>query len=95
MYSEVPSQRIQGFNDLFSGWKNSSTIVPKLMKYAAANNTNPNGVYNTLVFISQMDRSTLIPFAEELRPFSQQFDALGNKIKDRGEKLRARLSIGV
>lgn len=91
MYSEESAERLKGFNDLFSGWKSNSDIIPKLTEYAKINNTNANGIYNTLVFLSQMDKSSLTPYSKELKDFSYQFDTLGPKIKERGGKLRSRL----
>lgn len=91
MYSDERAERLNGYKDLLSGWKNNSDVIPKLIAYAKTNSMNADGIYNTLVFLSHMDRSALIPYANDIKPFSYQFDSLGPNIKERGEKLRSRL----
>jgi hypothetical protein len=92
MYSVEKSERLKGFDDLYSGWKNNSDIIPKLIEYAQKNDTNTNGIINTLTFLNLMDKSSLTPYSKELNAFSHQFEALGPKIKEQGEKLRSRLT---
>jgi hypothetical protein len=90
-FSESRAIRQAAYESLTSGWSADSTIVPELISTARDNKANADGVYNTLVFLSHMNREALRPHVAEIRRFSQEMESIGPRTKARAEVLRSRL----
>ena len=95
-FAESRAARQAAYESLLSGWSDDSSIVPELIANARDRRSNDegasrDGIYNTLVFLSHMNRESLRPHVDEIRRFSQEMEALGPRTKARAEVLRSRL----
>jgi hypothetical protein len=90
-FSESRATRQAAYESLVSGWSADSTIIAELIAAARDNKANVDGVYNSLVFLSHMNRDALSPHVEEIRRFSQEMEGIGPRTKARAEVLRSRL----
>jgi hypothetical protein len=91
LFSESSVTRQEGYSALISGWGDDSSLIPELLQYARDDSTNLNGVFNTLVLLSHMQKQALVPHQEDIRVFSFEVEDNGDNTKQRAEKLRSRL----
>lgn len=91
LFSDQKSERINAYNDIVSGWKNDSEMVKEIIAFGNSNLSNENGIYNSLVTLSHMNKTALAPYKDALNEFSKKAEANGPKTKERAEKLRSRI----
>ena len=90
-FDESRAVRRAAYESLVSGWSADASIIPELIANARDNKTNADGIYNTLVFLSHMNRDSLRPHRTEIRRFSEEMESIGPRTKARAEILRSRL----
>jgi hypothetical protein len=91
LFAETAARRGAAYASLIASWAKDPSIVPELIEYARKNTSNANGIYNTLVLLSHMDREALRPHVAEIKQFSQDMESIGPKIQERATVLRSRL----
>jgi hypothetical protein len=91
LFADSASRRQAAYEALVGGWGNDPAIVPELISAARDNKENENGVYNTLVLLSHMNRDALKPHLEAIDAFSKEMETVGPRTKGRAEVLRSRL----
>jgi hypothetical protein len=73
-------------------YSNDPALVPELLSYARTRTDNEDGIYNTLVVLSHINRGErLRPYVDEIRQFAQSVESIGPRIKGRVAKLLDRL----
>jgi hypothetical protein len=91
LFSESPELRGDAYNQLISNWADDETLIPPLISFARQNPDNENGVFNTLVLLSHMNRDTIKKKKVEILEFSSVAERNGSRTKERADKLRSRL----
>lgn len=91
LYSPSGSERIEAYKTLLATWADDQTLAPELISFGRKNQSNNDGIYNTLVLLSHMQPSALKPHISEIKKFSHEVEGIGPKTKERAEKLRSRL----
>ncbi len=91
LFSEFSSKRQDAYSGLMSGWYNDSSLVPEVISHARENPANENGIYNSLVLLSHMNREALKPHVELVKSFSAEAETVGAKTAKRAQILRSRL----
>jgi hypothetical protein len=91
LFDPDPSVRVKAYGGLVPRYKNDESLVPELLEVARDNPRNANGIYNTLVVLSHMDRDTLRARSEEVRTFAEAQASAGPRVKARVETLVRRL----
>jgi hypothetical protein len=94
LYSREPNERLRAYGALVQTSRRDPTVVPELLRFAAdpdARADRANGIYNTLVLLSQIDADALVPHAREVRRFANSVRSLGPRTAARAAKLIARL----
>lgn len=92
LFSESGSRRQEAYAGLMSGWSNDSSLVLEVIRYARENVSNANGIYNSLVLLSHMNRQALQPHVALIIAFATEVESAGPKIKQRAQTLRSRLT---
>lgn len=96
LYDADPQQRVRAYNSLLAA-RGSDPALPPLLMEAARNFQPPNtadrnnGIYNTLVLLSHMDRAALAPHVDALRGFADEMRPAGPRIAQRADVLISRL----
>jgi hypothetical protein len=93
LFSEQPSVRVGAYRTLLEELTSDPTKIPELMKYARAHQDNEDGIYNTLVVLSHLNRDLLKPYVGQIQIFCRELQSgqVGPRIKDRIDKLLSRL----
>ena len=92
LFEDKAGSRISAANDLTNGWREDTKLVEILISYARQNKQNSNGIYNTMVVLTNLDIKALKPYEAELQNFSHEAESNGQMTKDLSEKLRTRLA---
>jgi hypothetical protein len=97
LFDPSPGQRIAAYNTLLQTWGNDSTLPPLLAQAARqsfADTASPgrgDGIYNTLVLLSHMNRAALAPHNRDLRALADQMRPVGPRVAGRADTLVSRL----
>lgn len=91
LFAAKASVRGAAYEELMARYARNPELTAQLLAYANTHLTNPNGVYNTLVVLSQLDHATLGSDLAAIRSFLAQARAIGPKTAERADKLLGRL----
>jgi hypothetical protein len=97
LYSASGGERIEAYNGLLQNWGSDDTLPPILAQRArqAFADTNfsgrADGIYNTLVLLSHMNRTALAPHSADLRSLANEMRPVGPRVGERSDTLQARL----
>lgn len=91
LFSDQPAVRIKAYNVIMDNYSTDPALIPELLSYARANTNNENGIYNTLVVLSHLNRDQLRPHVTDIRAFAKEVEPIGPKINQRVDKLLSRL----
>jgi chromosome segregation ATPase len=91
LFSDDPATRLRAYNVLIGNYGADPALIPELLTYARANVSNQNGVYNTLVVLSHLNKAQLKPHVAEIQGFAKDVEPIGPRIKERADKLVGRL----
>jgi hypothetical protein len=91
LFSEQPAVRFRAYNAIMDNYGSDPALVPELLSYARAHTNNENGIYNTLVVLSHLNKAQLRPHVAEIQDFAKSVETTGPRIKDRVDKLLSRL----
>ncbi|MDT3487535.1 hypothetical protein [Stenotrophomonas maltophilia] len=91
MFSDDAAKRIDAYGQLLSSWRSDEAMVAALVEYAMTNRSNPNGTYNALLLLNQVDRHTAIAKKHEIIELTNAVESDGSKIHKLAAALRASL----
>lgn len=91
LFSDRAPVRLRAYDQLMADFRRDPALVPSLLAFARENSGNLNGIYNTLVVLSHVDRTLLRPHVQEVRDFAKDVEPLGPRIRDRVRTLLQRL----
>jgi hypothetical protein len=91
LYSDSPAVRLRAYDALMTKFNRDVELVPKLLSFARAHESNLNGTYNALVVFSHLDRDRTRPYADPIRDFAQEVSPRGSRIAQRARILLNRL----
>lgn len=92
LFDDKAEVRIAAANDLIGGWREDPKLVESLISYARANSQNSNGIYNTMVVLTNLDLKALKALETEVQKFSREVESNGDMTKRLSEKLRNKLA---
>jgi hypothetical protein len=92
LFDDKAEQRISAASELIGGWREDPKVVEMLITYARENKQNNNGIYNTMVVLTNLDLKALKPYETELQKFSHEVESNGEMTKNLSEKLRNKLT---
>jgi hypothetical protein len=92
LFSDTPSQRVRAYEQLLESWASDVTLVDALTAYGSAHKSNGDGIYNSLVLLSHMQRDTIQKKRDEITRFVDEVENSGPKIRDRAATLRSRVA---
>ena len=91
LYTDNAQVRIGAAQDIIQGWRNEPSVVQALVEFATKNMDNSNGVYNTVVVLSELSPRTLQAHKEDVLNFLEIAKATGPKTAAAVNMLRTRL----
>ncbi len=91
LFSNQPAVRLRAYNVIMDNYGTDPALIPELLSYARANINNQNGIYNTLVVLSHLNKAQLKPHVAEIQAFAKYVETMGPRIKERVDKLLIRL----
>ena len=91
LFSDQSPVRLRAYDGLMSSYSADPQLVPDLLLFASKHRDNLNGIYNTLVVLSHLNKAQLEPHVTEIEAFAREVEPLGPKIKERVDKLLGRL----
>jgi cell division protein FtsB len=91
LFSDKAGKRYNAYDVLMDQYSNDPELVPELLSYARRNPDNLNGIYNTLVVLSHLNKTQLKPHVADIRAFAKEVEPAGPRIKQRVDKLLSRL----
>ena len=91
LFSDSAALRTNAYDQLIANWASEKALISEVIAYARLNPDNENGVYNTVVLLSHMNRDTIKEEKEEITKFSREAESIGPKTKERAATLRSRL----
>ncbi|MDB5984927.1 MAG: hypothetical protein JWQ69_5942 [Pseudomonas sp.] len=94
LFSPQAATRGQSYEQLMSQYSSSPELAPALLYYAGSHGDNTNGIYNTLVVLSHIDRNSLRKDSAAIRIFAETARGVGPKTSERVDKLLTRLPNG-
>ena len=94
LFAPNAAARIRSYDTLIENHSGDPQIVPALLEYAKRNRSNGNGVYNTMVVLSHLPKSTLRPHVAEIESYAASVNESTPKIKERAAILLRRLPRG-
>ena len=92
MFSNEGNQRADAYQQLLASWGNDESLIEAVIAHGSNNTSNLNGIYNTLVLLSHMQRDTIQKRKPEITAFTELVEGKGEKIRQRAEVLRSRLN---
>jgi hypothetical protein len=91
LFSENAGTRITSAQELIQGWRNQSSAVSALIDYALENKGNSNGVYNSVVVLSEFTPMALEPNRAKLLQLIEVAKTIGTKTAEKAAVLQKRL----
>ncbi|HEV8577725.1 MAG TPA: hypothetical protein VGX68_01485 [Thermoanaerobaculia bacterium] len=91
LFSEDARVRIGAAQDLIEGWRNEPSVVLALVDFATNNRENSNGVYNTVVVLSEFSVRALEAHKPQVLEFVRLARATGSKTDAKAAALVKRL----
>ncbi|AZC35163.1 hypothetical protein [Pseudomonas chlororaphis] len=91
MFSDDARQRVDGYQQLLASWGSDELLIPAVIAYGSGNTSNGNGIYNSLVLLSHMQRDTIQKRKVDIIAFTKLVEGKGDKIRERADVLRSRL----
>ncbi|WP_299677963.1 hypothetical protein [uncultured Dokdonia sp.] len=91
LFSDTKIERINAYNDIISGWKNDSEMVKEIVAYGNSHLSNKDGVYNSIITLSKMNKKVLSPYKDEIISFGESTEANGEKTKKQALELKSRI----
>jgi len=94
LFSDQPASRLRAYNVIMDSYSTDPDLIPELLTYARAHRDNQNGIYNTLVVLSHLNKAQLRPHVADIQAFAREVEPMGPRIKERIDKLLIRLPPG-
>jgi hypothetical protein len=91
VFSEDARVRIGAAQELIQGWRNEPNAVLALVDFATRNKENSNGVYNTVVVLSEFSMRALEAHKQRVLEFIKLAKATGSKTDAKATVLLKRL----
>jgi hypothetical protein len=91
VFSEDARVRIGAAQELIQGWRNEPNAVLALVDFATRNKENSNGVYNTVVVLSEFSMRALEAHKQRVLEFIKLAKATGSKTDAKATALLKRL----
>lgn len=91
LFASQAEKRGAAYEVLMTQFSQDPQLVPDLLRYAQQHLSNGNGVYNTLVVLSHIDKAALKTNEEAVRQFAEQARSVGPRTSERADKMLARL----
>jgi hypothetical protein len=92
LFAERASARLQAYDRVVGEHADDPALVPALLAYGQAHQDNLNGIYNTLVVLSHLDRGKVAPYRDRVLFFAAAMEGKGDRIAARVRTLRSRLA---
>ncbi|HYG81142.1 MAG TPA: tetratricopeptide repeat protein, partial [Pyrinomonadaceae bacterium] len=91
LFSPQGGTRVKAYGEIMENYSNDPALVPELLSYARARTGNQDGIYNTLVVLSHINRERLRPYVAQITDFARAVESIGPRIKERVDKLLSRM----
>lgn len=91
MFDTDPESRKEAYTQLLASWGSDESLIEALISYGSANQSNANGIYNTLVLLSHMNVDVIKTKTDNILAFAKLVENNGPKTKKRVNVLRERL----
>lgn len=90
LFSDQAATRLRAYNSIMADYSADAELIPELLSYASDHIDNANGIYNTLVVLSHLNKAQLEPHIGDIEMFARKVEPMGPRIEDRVDKLFAR-----
>lgn len=77
--SEDENTRIESTKEAISGWTNSDKFISMLIQYSLTNIENPNGVWNSVIYLEKNNANHLSRHREEINKLRANLDSIGDR----------------
>ena len=91
MFGEDADQRKDAYGQLMASWSSDISLIDALISYSTENIKNTNGVFNSVVLLSHMQKDTIVKNEKEILAFAKLAEANGPKTAERVIILRSRV----
>jgi hypothetical protein len=91
LFSDQAPVRLRAYDAIMAKNAHDPALVPALLEYARAHRDNLNGIYNTLVVFSHLDRGFIAGYREPVLAFAAEVEGSGARIAERVRVLRRRM----
>jgi hypothetical protein len=87
LYASDASTRGQTYDEIIKNYRKNSKMVDALLNYGFKHTDNLDGVYNTIVSLTDMSRDVTKPRLADIQKYVGQTDSLGPRISEKGKAL--------
>jgi hypothetical protein len=94
LFADDASLRTSAAGDLVRGWRSDHEVVRLLVNFAEQHMDNANGVYNTIVVLSELDPAGVAAQRNVVLPFLKKAEGNGQRTAQRSVALQRRLDAG-
>ncbi|MBD8473407.1 hypothetical protein IFT98_06000 [Pseudomonas sp. CFBP 8770] len=91
LFSSKARARGDAYQQIMAQYADSPDFPAALLDYADGHKGNENGVYNTLVVLSHLNRNTLQNDSKAIKAFAESVRSVGPLTSERADKLLSRL----
>jgi hypothetical protein len=92
LYANDADTRRVAARALVDGWRNDTSLAPRLIDHADANKDNPNGVYNSVVVLGGLSPTALAPHRDKVESFLATASNQGAKTAEQAQRVKKTLS---
>lgn len=93
LFSDEKVERIEAASEIINKWSSDVGLVTSLISYASKNLKNDDGIYNTVVVMNSLPKTSLAANAKDLEEFLSQAEKIGPKTKLMVKKVRQKIEI--
>lgn len=91
LFSDQPHARLKAYEGITEYYGSDPALIPELLSYAGDHMDNEDGIYNTLVVLSHLDKAQAKPHTAEIEIFAKRVEPMSPEIRERVDKVVRRL----
>jgi len=92
LFSDQATERKNAAQELMKGWQSDPLLIDHLITFAKDNQSNENGIYNSIVILNAIDKPLLIRYKDSVNKFLSVAELNGPKTKEIANKVRESLN---
>ena len=89
LYSDSKERRLESYNGLVKDFSRDASVIDALIQYAESRSNNENGIYNTVVTLTDLSRTITRPRKSDIVAFCDKVAPLGPKIQRQVKVLKS------